>query len=95
LEHNLEKAQNLKLLLLAFEQVSRFKINYHKSELFCFNQAKEVEHQYVQLFGCRTWDYPFKYLGIPMHFRKLNNNDWKNIRAKVEKKLIRWKGKMM
>ena len=36
MDHDLEKAGNLKLLLLAFEQVSGLKINYHKSELFCF-----------------------------------------------------------
>jgi hypothetical protein len=47
LGHDIEKASNLKLLLLAFEHVSGLKINYHKSELFCFGQAKEVQEQYV------------------------------------------------
>jgi hypothetical protein len=32
--NDLEKAANLKSLLVAFEQVSGLKINYHKSELF-------------------------------------------------------------
>ena len=43
LEHDLEKAKNMKLLLLAFEQVSGLKINYHKSEIFCFGQASDVK----------------------------------------------------
>jgi hypothetical protein len=30
LEHDLEKAKNMKLLILAFEQVLGLKINYHK-----------------------------------------------------------------
>jgi hypothetical protein len=47
------------------------------------------------LFGCKRGDYPFKYLGYPMHFRKLNNNDWKIIEDKFEKKLSNWKGKLM
>jgi hypothetical protein len=34
MEHDLEKAQNLKLILSAFEQLSRLKINFHKSEIF-------------------------------------------------------------
>jgi hypothetical protein len=34
--HDLEKARNLKLILSAFGQLSAFKINFHKSELFCF-----------------------------------------------------------
>jgi len=87
MDHDLVKAENLKLLLIAFEQVSGLKINYHKSELFCFGQAAEEEDRYHQLFGCKKGNYPFKYLGIPMHVRKLNNSDWKVIEAKFEKKL--------
>jgi hypothetical protein len=59
LEHDKAKAANLKLLLMAFEQVSGLNINYHKSELFCFGQAESEEASYL------------KYLGIPMHFWKL------------------------
>jgi hypothetical protein len=36
LDHNLEHAQNIKLLLTVFEQMSGLKINFHKSELFCY-----------------------------------------------------------
>jgi hypothetical protein len=39
MEHDLEKAQNLKLILLAFKQLSGLKINFHKSEFFCFGEA--------------------------------------------------------
>jgi hypothetical protein len=39
MEHDLKKAQNLKLILAAFEQLSVLKINFHKSELFCFGEA--------------------------------------------------------
>lgn len=35
MEHNLEEAKNLKLVLSAFERLSGLKINFHKSELFC------------------------------------------------------------
>lgn len=34
LDHDVAKAENLKLLLVAFEQVSGLKINYQKSEFF-------------------------------------------------------------
>jgi predicted component of type VI protein secretion system len=30
--------------------------------------------------------YPFRYLGIPMHYRKLNNSNWKMIEERIEKK---------
>ena len=42
IDHDLEQAKNLKLLLCAFEQVSGLKINFHKSEIFCYVAAKEM-----------------------------------------------------
>ena len=67
----MEQAKNMKLLLCVFEQLSGLKINFHKSELFCYGEAKECEEQYAQLFGCDIGTHPFKYLGIPIHHRKL------------------------
>jgi hypothetical protein len=69
MDNDLEKAKNLKLLLSAFEQLFRLKINFHKSEIFLFGDAKNSEAVYSQLFGCQIGAYPFKYLGIPMHLK--------------------------
>jgi hypothetical protein len=41
MEHNIDQARNIKLLLSAFEQMSGLKINFHKSEIFCFGRAKK------------------------------------------------------
>ncbi|WVZ51322.1 hypothetical protein U9M48_002476, partial [Paspalum notatum var. saurae] len=95
LDHDLDQAKNMKLLLCLFEQLSGLKINFHKSEIFCLGEAKEWESQYSNLFGCRVGSYPFRYLGIPMHFRKLSNKDWKMIEERIERKLSNWKGKML
>jgi hypothetical protein len=93
--HDFEKAVNTKMLLCAFEQLSGLKINFHKSEVYCFGEAKTQEHQYTQLFRCRKGDYLFRYLGLPMHYRKLSMADWKIIKNKFEKKLSSSKGKYM
>jgi hypothetical protein len=69
MENNLEKALNMKLILYFFEQLSSLKINVHKIEIYCFGQAKELEDSYRDLFGCESGYFPFKYLGIPIHFR--------------------------
>jgi hypothetical protein len=53
MEHDLEKARNMKLLLCAFYELSGLKINFHKSEVFCFGEAKDYEAHYEQLFRCR------------------------------------------
>jgi hypothetical protein len=54
LEHDLQQAKNLKLILTVFEKLSGLKINFHKSELFCFGQAKECYDQYSNIFGCKN-----------------------------------------
>jgi hypothetical protein len=75
MENDLEQAKNMKLLLCAFEKLSGLKINFHKSELFCYGEAKEMEGQYTELFGCGMSKYPFRYLGIPMHHKRISNID--------------------
>ena len=52
MEHDPEKALNMKLILSAFEQLSGLKINSHKSELFCFDAAQEHATEYADIFGC-------------------------------------------
>jgi hypothetical protein len=85
LSHDLPKATNMKLLLSLFEQLSGLKINFHKSEIFCFGKGKEHEVEYSQLFGYEVGKFPFRYLGLPMHYRKLSNSDWKTIEQRIEK----------
>jgi hypothetical protein len=43
MKHYLEKASNMKLLLSVFEELSGLKINFHKSEVFYFEEAKDYE----------------------------------------------------
>jgi hypothetical protein len=50
LDHDLEQAKNLKLLLYAFEQLLGLKINFHKSEVFCYGAAREMEASYTSLW---------------------------------------------
>jgi hypothetical protein len=95
MEHDPEKAVNMKLILCLFEQLSGLKINFHKSELFCFGQAKECQDDYKEIFGCAIGALPFKYLGIPIHYRKLLIREWKVIEDRLEKKLASWIGKIL
>ena len=93
MEHDLEKAVNMKLILCVFEQLSGLKINFHKSEIYCFGKAKEQEEEYKLIFGCEAGSLPFKYLGIPIHYRKLLNKEWKLVEDRFERKLASWIGK--
>ena len=95
MSHDVGKVINMKLILSTFEQLSGLKINFHKSEIFCFGKAKDHEVFYSQLFGCEIGEYPFRYLGLPMNTRKLNNKDWQTIENRIEKRISGWKGKML
>jgi hypothetical protein len=70
MDHDLEKAHNLKTILCAFEQVSGLKINFHNGDIFCFRGAKESEQQYAELFGFKPGSFLFKYLD-KMHHKKI------------------------
>jgi hypothetical protein len=50
LEHDLLKAVNMKLILCIFEELSGLKINFNKSELFCFGKTKDEVDQYKHIF---------------------------------------------
>jgi hypothetical protein len=79
------KQKNLKLLLCTFEQLSGLKINFHNSEFFCFGEAQISKNLYSHLFRCQVGKYLFKYLGIPMHYKRIKNVDWKELEQRMEK----------
>jgi hypothetical protein len=85
----------MKIVLCIFEQLSGLKINFNKSELYCFGREKDLETEHKVLFGCDIGSLPFRYLGIPIHFRKLANGEWKPVEDRFEKKLSCWAGKML
>jgi hypothetical protein len=50
-------------------------------------RRKGMQKQYSAIFCCRGGSFPFKYLGIPMHYMKLSNKDWKLVEERIEKGL--------
>jgi hypothetical protein len=70
-------------------------MNFYKSEIFCFGKAKDDDNSYRTIFGCEVGSSPFKYLGIPIHYRMLLNKEWKLIENRFENKLASWLGKLL
>ena len=56
----------MNLLLCVIEESSGLKINFHKSDFFCYGETKRRKHEYTEFFGCDTGSYLFVYLGIPL-----------------------------
>jgi hypothetical protein len=83
------------ILASLLELLLGLKINFHKSELFCFGETKDMTQEYVQLFGCKEGKVPFIYLGIPMSPKRLSNKDWRMVKERFQKKLSSWKRKLL
>jgi hypothetical protein len=41
------------------------------------------------MVGCEYGSFPFKYVGVPIHFRKLNG-EWNRVEGCFEGELARW-----
>jgi hypothetical protein len=88
MENDIKKARNLKLIFPAFEQSLGLKINFHKSELFYFGEARANADLYAELFCCEQDQFPIKYLGIPIHYRRLTNVKWKMVEERLQIRLM-------
>jgi hypothetical protein len=88
----LEGARNLKFILCLFESMSSLKINFHKSEIYCFGKAKEIEDMYADIFTCPIGNLPMKYLGVPI------DNKQKSLGShggEIGKRLAGWQGRFL
>jgi hypothetical protein len=67
-----------------FEKILGLKINFHKSESFYFAEAQDDAYLYAEFFGCGLGQFTISYLGIPVHFRRLANAEWKHVEGRLE-----------
>jgi hypothetical protein len=74
----------MKLLLYAFEQLSILKINFHKSEVFCFGNTKEHEYEDSHFF-MSNGQLPLSVLRYTNTFQEINQWRLGNCRGKVQK----------
>lgn len=95
LEPDLDCARNLKFLLCMFEQMSGLKINFHKSDLYCLGGAQELGNTLKGIFTCKQGSFPFRYLGVPLSYKRLANINWKPMEDRVEGRLASWQGRLL
>jgi hypothetical protein len=94
LEPNIHMARILKWILTCFENLSGLKINYHKSDLFTINLS-EAYAKFAQVFCCNLGSFPFRYLGVPLHFAKLRKENLQPIIDHIIMKISGWQGKLI
>jgi hypothetical protein len=78
-----------------FKKISEMKINYHKSDLTSISLDEDESNLYAQIFCYKLGQFPFTYLGVPLHYEKLRREDIQPIVDKIMKRISRWKGKLM
>jgi hypothetical protein len=95
LQNDLSKARNLKWLLICFEQLLGMKINYDKSDLVTIGLGEDDANSTAKNFCCKIGQFPFKYLGVPLHHSKLRREDIQPVVDKIIKRITEWKGKLL
>jgi hypothetical protein len=95
LSHDTRQACYLKWILVYFEKISWMKINYHKSDLTSINLDEDESNLYAQIFCYKLGQFPFTYLGVPLHYEKLRREDIQLIMDKIMKRIFGWNGKLM
>jgi hypothetical protein len=95
LQNDFGMARNLKWLLTCFEQLSGMRVNYHKRDLLTISVDPDEANLFAQIFGCKLGEFPFTYLGIPLHFAKLRKEDLQPIIDKIIKRISGWRGKLL
>ena len=88
-----DHARHLKWILACFEKLSGLCINFHKSDLHTINLDEETAKEFPQIFCCQIGDFPFKYLGVPLHFKKLRREDIQPIIDRIIRKISGWLGR--
>jgi hypothetical protein len=87
--------RNLKIVLMLFEQVSGMRINFNKSECIPLNLDASQIHEVAHVLNYPIGSLPFKYLGVPTHFEKLEREDLQPIIDKLIKRVDGWRGRLL
>jgi len=87
--------ENLKCILMWYEQISGMRINFHKSEMIPINLGDHEVHSLAHILSCPVGKFPIKYLGIPLHFDALTRDDIQPLVDKIMNKIAGWRGKLM
>jgi mannosylglycoprotein endo-beta-mannosidase len=87
--------ENLKCVLMWYEQVPGMRINFHKSELVPLNLEATKAQRLAHICSCPVGKFPLKYLGVPLHYENLTREDVQPLVDKIMKRVAGWKGSLL
>ena len=68
--------------------MSGLTINFHKSDIYLFGEAKSERNLYQEIFTCALGEMPLKYLGLPVHNKRIGNSMWRDVTENIEKYVL-------
>jgi hypothetical protein len=94
-QYNEQHISNLKFLLMCFEEMSRLKINYHKSEVMFMGQSPVIMQRVADMLNCKLGEFSFVYLGLPISDRNLTMDQWLFLIQKLGIRIESWLGRFL
>jgi hypothetical protein len=95
LDHDPSRIRSLKIVFMLFEKVSGMRINFSKSEFLTLNLGTVQIHEVSHILDCPIGQFPFKYLGVPIHFENLKRDDLQPMIDKLLKRVAGWRGRLL
>lgn len=86
---------NLLRILNFFGDCSGLKINISKTEIFPIRMDSAAVSHLLQNFPSKICSFPGKYLGLPLHVRKLRKIEVQPLIDKIGARLPGWKGRFL
>jgi hypothetical protein len=71
------------------------RINFDKNDLLTIGIDEKRVNEYFKIFCCKKSEFPVKYLGVPLHFTNLRQEDIQPIIDKIIKRIAGWKGRLL
>ncbi|KAE8768658.1 hypothetical protein D1007_59838 [Hordeum vulgare] len=84
---------NLKFLLLCFEEMSRLKINFDKSEVVVLGYSEAEQHRIVDSLNCKVAAFPISYLGMPLAESRILASGFDPLVGRVASRVEPWCGR--
>lgn len=91
---NIELDHLLKVLNF-LRECSGLKINISETEIFPIRMDGEVVSGLLQNFPSKICNFPSKYLGLPLHVRKLRKTEVQPLIDKIGARLPGWKDRFL
>jgi hypothetical protein len=82
-------------VLNLFDNCSKLRVNQNKTEIFPIRCDETLVTEVITDFPGKIGIFPGKYLGLPLHTRKLRRADVQPLIDKIDGRIPGWKGKLL